>query len=183
MFVGPYLREEEKTGFGVHYRNMTDGFLSLPVMLPGTAVWRGMQSRKAVIRLLTRCSAESKKVMREGKQPSCLLDFWVEHLLSEEAEALKAGQPVPKHFDDAAVADVMMDFLFASQDASTASLTWICALLADYPAVLAQLRAEQARVKPAVDALTTGEQLAEMAFTRQARARVGRVWRAAGGMH
>ena len=41
---------------------LQDGFLSLPLPFPGTAVWRGMQSRKAIIKLLTRCSAESKRV-------------------------------------------------------------------------------------------------------------------------
>lgn len=61
MFVGPYLQEHERTSFGKHYNNMTEGFLALPLPLPGTAVWRGMQSRKAIIKLLARCAAASKK--------------------------------------------------------------------------------------------------------------------------
>ena len=60
--MGPYLKAEEREGFGEHYKNMTDGFLSLPLPLPGTAVWRGMQSRKKIMALLRRCAAESKKV-------------------------------------------------------------------------------------------------------------------------
>ena len=55
-------------------------------------------------------------------------------------EAQERGLPPPKHFEDVNVADVMMDFLFASQDASTASLTWLSSLLADHPEVLAKAR-------------------------------------------
>lgn len=175
VFVGPYLRPEERTSFGQHYNNMTDGFLSLPIPLPGTAVWRGMQSRKTIIKLLTRCAADCKKArpppsalptsspvhsatprpptpalippptrtqaIAGGKQPSCLLDFWVEHLEGERRESEEKGTPLPEHYHDENIADVIMDFLFASQDASTASLTWIAALMADRPDVLAKARA------------------------------------------
>lgn len=167
VFVGPYLQPEERDAFGDDYKNMTDGFLSFPLPLPGTAVWRGMQSRKKIITLLTRCAAESKKVMKSGKQPACLLDFWVEHLQGEVEDAVKAGQPPPMHCSDVAIADVIMDFLFASQDASTASLTWISALLADRPDVLAKVREEQQRVKPNLNTLLSGDELADMVYTRQ----------------
>lgn len=70
VFVGPYLRDDERSSFGQHYNNMTDGFLSLPIPLPGTAVWRGMQSRKTIIKLLTRCAADSKKARAESAAES-----------------------------------------------------------------------------------------------------------------
>ena len=37
VFVGPYLLDAERTGFGDHYKAMTDAFLSLPLPFPGTA--------------------------------------------------------------------------------------------------------------------------------------------------
>jgi cytochrome P450 family 710 subfamily A protein len=37
------------------------------------------------------------------------------------------------------MADTVMDFLFASQDASTASLVWLTCLLAERPDVLAKV--------------------------------------------
>ena len=39
-----------------------------------------------------------------------------------------------------------MDFLFASQDASTASLTWTMTLLADHPEILQKVHAPHSAV-------------------------------------
>lgn len=64
----------------------------------------------------------------------------MEHLEGERKAAEAKGEPVPEHYHDENVADVIMDFLFASQDASTASLTWIAALMADHPEILAKAR-------------------------------------------
>jgi len=167
VFVGPYLPPSLREEFSEHYRNMTDGFLSLPLPLPGTRVWKGMQSRKAVIRILASCSAAAKTRLAGGGSPECLLDFWVEHLAAETAEAAKAGQPPPTHWADGEIADTMMDFLFASQDASTASLTWLAALLCDHPDVAAKVRAEVDSVRPDVSRPLDGDTLYRMSYSRQ----------------
>ena len=49
------------------------------------------------------------------------------------------GCPPPVHTSDRAMADTVMDFLFASQDASTASLVWVTCLMAEHPEVLAKV--------------------------------------------
>jgi cytochrome P450 len=106
--------------------------------------------------------------MSTGEEPACLLDFWIK-VLQEMEEAAAKGEPAPKHNQDIEMAYVMMDFLFACQNASTASLTWIFAFLHQHPEVLAkvphpivcsiflfpmlasdfeQVREEQARVRP-----------------------------------
>ena len=59
-----------------------------------------------------------------------------------------------------------MDFLFASQDASTASLCWVLALMSEYPDILARVREEQRRARPN-DEPVTYESLDAMPFTRQ----------------
>jgi sterol 22-desaturase len=79
--------------------------------------------------------------MQEGREPRCLMDFWSSRCLEEMAEAEAAGVAAPEHTTDAAMADTVMDFLFASQDASTASLVWMMCLMADHPKVLAKARA------------------------------------------
>lgn len=56
------------------------------------------------------------------------------------AEADANGEPHPEHCNVHRMADVIMDFLFASQDASTASLTWVMALMADRPDVMNKVR-------------------------------------------
>ena len=54
-------------------------------------------------------------------------------------ETADKSEHAPKHSQDIEMAYVMMDFLFASQDASTASLTWIFAFLRQHPEVLAKV--------------------------------------------
>ena len=56
-------------------------------------------------------------------------------------DAADAGAEPPFYADDKRIADAMMDFLFASQDASTASLVWTITLMAEHPDVLARVGA------------------------------------------
>lgn len=67
------------------------------------------------------------------------MDFWAQRCLEEIAEASQQGVPPPGHVTDAAMAETVMDFLFASQDASTASLVWVTCLMAEHPEVLAKV--------------------------------------------
>jgi cytochrome P450 len=76
-----------------------------------------------------------------GGEPRCLMDFWAQRCLEEVAEAAQNGVPPPGHASDHAMADTVMDFLFASQDASTASLVWTMCLMADHPDILQKVRA------------------------------------------
>ena len=74
-----------------------------------------------------------------GTEPCCLMDFWAQRCLEEMEAADRAGLPQPGHTTDAAMADTVMDFLFASQDASTASLVWLTCVMADRPDILAKV--------------------------------------------
>lgn len=68
------------------------------------------------------------------------MDYWAQKCLEEMAEAETQGVLPPRHCSDAAMADTVMDFLFASQDASTASLVWTLCMMADRPEILAKVR-------------------------------------------
>jgi cytochrome P450 len=65
---------------------------------------------------------------------------FTKQVLKELKESADRGEPAPAHCNVHKMADVVMDFLFASQDASTASLTWILALMADHPDVFEKVR-------------------------------------------
>ena len=67
------------------------------------------------------------------------MDFWALRCLEEMREAEEAGMQPGAHTGDQEMADTIMDFLFASQDASTASLVWMMCLMAGYPDVLAKV--------------------------------------------
>jgi hypothetical protein len=59
-------------------------------------------------------------------------------------------------------------FLFASQDASTASLVWTLAVMADRPDILARVRAEQYALRgDKLETTLDGELIGQMVFTRQ----------------
>lgn len=170
VFLGPYLPPgPEKEAFGRNYRNITDGFLAFPLCVPGTAVWRARQSRFKVLAVLLRCANDALAAARRGDhEPCCLLDYWCERCLKEAADAEARGAPAPPHTTPLRIADAVLDFLFASQDASTASLTWSVTLTADHPEVLRRVRLEQAAVRGADRGATvTGDVLRRMRYTRQ----------------
>lgn len=164
VFVGPYL-EDPKT-FSKHYLQMTLGFLSLPINFPGTGLWKAVKARKEVQRVLTRAVRLSKEKMGAHEQPQCLLDFWTEQVLEEIKSAESKGEPLPHYSSDFEMACVVMDFLFASQDASTASITQTVAILADRPDVLEKVRKEQEELNPERGPLTY-ELVEKMVYTRQ----------------
>ena len=168
VFVGPYLDDPAvKAEFSKAYRAMTDAFLAFPVCLPGTAVWRGRKGRMYILEVLKSAATRSIAHVRAGGEPRCLMDFWSQKCLEEIAEAEAAGLPPPPHTTVTRMADAMLDFLFASQDASTASLTWVLAFMDEHRDVLERVRAEQQALRPDPEATITGELLAEMSYTRQ----------------
>ena len=164
VFVGPYLEDPEH--FSVMYLHITEGFLSAPINLPGTGLWKAIRGRIGVEKVLQRAAVLSKENMSKGMEPRCLLDFWVQRLLEEINEAEAKGETPPEYCTNEKIASVCMDFLFASQDASTASLTQTIALLADHPDILEKVRKEQEEVNPNRETLTY-ELLEKMVYTRQ----------------
>lgn len=169
VFVGPYLDDPVvKEKFSKAYSDMTDAFLAFPLCVPGTAVWRGRQGRMYVMKVLETCVGRARTYIQSGGEPRCLADFWVRRCLEEIAEAEEQGVSPPSHTTDYKMADALILFLFASQDASTASLVWTTALMADHPDILARVRAEQYSARgDNLEKKLDGESLANMPFTRQ----------------
>lgn len=81
--------------------------------------------------------------MRPGDRPNATIALRPSsiQILSDIKDAADAGQEAPFYADDKKIAETVMDFLFASQDASTASLVWTITLMAEHPEVLARVRA------------------------------------------
>lgn len=165
VFLGEHLHNREE--FTRNYDIITHGFLSAPLYFPGTALYKAVQSRKIAIRELQAAVRRSKlRMSKPDAEPHCLLDFWTATILEKVKEAEEEGGEAPEYSHDDAMADSMLDFLFASQDASTASLTMITATMADRPEILARVREEQDRIRGNGERLTY-DRLQEMTFTRQ----------------
>ena len=69
---------------------------------------------------------------------------------------LADNEKPPEFTDDHEIACLVLDFLFASQDASTASLVWIVTLLANnmHPEVAKKCREEQRQIRPNGEKIT-----------------------------
>ncbi|KAK7195395.1 cytochrome p450-like protein [Novymonas esmeraldas] len=165
VFMGEHLHNRAE--FTRNYDIITHGFLSAPLYLPGTNLYKAVQSRKLAMAELQAAVRRSKaRMARPDAEPHCLLDFWTTTVLEKVKEAEEEGGDAPAYASDHAMADTMLDFLFASQDASTASLTMITATMADRPEILERVRKEQARLRPNNEPLTY-DLVQEMTFTRQ----------------
>eukprot|EP00760_Papus_ankaliazontas_P038493 PhM_4_TR9144/c0_g1_i1/m.90240/K09832/CYP710A; sterol 22-desaturase len=164
VFLGPYLRNP--VSFSADYHTITVGFLSAPIYLPGTGLWKAVRARERVMVELLWAVSEAKKYIIAGGEPRCLLDFWTQEVLRSVAEAEASQQPPPKHAVDHKMATTVMDFLFASQDATTAATTWIVANMADNPEMLQKVRDEQKKVRPCNEPMTF-DLLQEMKYARQ----------------
>lgn len=179
VFVGPYLEPSKRKQFCDDYMLMNDGLLCLPWAFPGSALWRAIRARKRIVAMLAEFAAKSKVAMRKAKeegtvQPECLLDFWMwdtNDRLDAWEKAKKESDdpesvPRPPHTLDEEIGHTVLDFLFASQDASSASLTWVCHFLSKHPDILERVRAEQKEVRPTDEPLDLNT-LNKMPFTRQ----------------
>ena len=69
------------------------------------------------------------------------MDFWAQRCLEEVREAEEQKVAAAGHTTDRAMADTVMDFLFASQDATTSAVVWVTVLMAAHPDVLHKVRA------------------------------------------
>eukprot|EP00798_Chlamydomonas_sp_ICE-L_P016403 gene16403-22610_t len=94
-----------------------------------------LKEYKEAGKVLTKAAARSKARMAQGIEPECLLDFWSVQVLKECKEADEAGEPHPEYSANDRMADSVMDFLFASQDATSSAVTWALTLMAENPDV------------------------------------------------
>jgi len=94
------------------------------------------------------------------------LDVCIEALNKDIEEAKQNNLPEVEHSSDHDIACTVLDFLFASQDASTASLVWVLSLLDQHRDVLEKVREEQFKFRPNDEPITQ-EMIAKMEYTNQ----------------
>jgi len=92
-----------------------------------------MKADKRIRKQLAEFCKRSKEYTWNGGEPRCVLDYWTKTVRDEEAKNIA---------DDRLMAATVLDFLFASQDATTSALAWTMALMCSYPHILAKVRQE-----------------------------------------
>jgi sterol 22-desaturase len=122
------------------------------IYVPFTKCWRGKRIADAVVAEFARCAAACKVNMASGAQPTCIVDQWVLHMMESKAyrekvavegeEGVEKPSNLIREFEDEEIARTLFTFLFASQDASSSSTTWLFQVLAQRPDVTERLRQE-----------------------------------------
>uniref|UniRef100_A0A7N2LSL9 Cytochrome P450 n=1 Tax=Quercus lobata TaxID=97700 RepID=A0A7N2LSL9_QUELO len=99
--------------------------------------------------------------MKKGKEPTCLIDFWMQETVKELTALSESGETT------ALPSDVEIgSYLFVAQDASTSSLLWAVTLLDSHLEVLAKVREEVESIwLLESDSLITSDQIAQMKYT------------------
>ncbi|XP_059623116.1 cytochrome P450 710A1-like [Cornus florida] len=168
VFVGPYLDPQARDKFNRDYNLFNVGLMKLPIDFPGFAFREARLAVERLVGTLALCADDSKKRMKAGHEPTCLIDFWMQDIVREcAAVGADSGESESPHTASIEIGGHLFDFLFASQDASTSSLLWAVTMLDSHPEVLAKVRKEVAGIwSPESDSLITAEQLSEMKYTQ-----------------
>ncbi|CCG83849.1 protein of unknown function [Taphrina deformans PYCC 5710] len=155
-FFGYWIKDSQIKQISEDYWYITAAMelVNFPLALPYTKVWYGIRARKTVIKAFIEASAESRKAMEAGQEPNCMVDSWIKAMLDAKKFAAsgqdKSAAPASvliRDFSDDEIAQTMLSFLFASQDATSSAMSWMFQLLTDNPEVFDKVRAEQLSVR------------------------------------
>ncbi|CAO3649310.1 unnamed protein product [Cunninghamella blakesleeana] len=149
VFLGYYMSNEIAEKISDEYFNITAALelVNFPIPLPGTKVYKAIQSRKFIVKHFVEAIKDSRVRMDNGGEVKSMMDAWISSMKEYELECERQGKAPPRKFDDREIALTILTFLFASQDATSSALTWAFQLLADHPDVLQRVRDEQIKVR------------------------------------
>jgi sterol 22-desaturase len=145
VFCGPHIPSSAVREIADKYWQITKALelVNFPLALPGTKVYGAIQARKVAMRWLEDAARKSKIAMQEGRDVECLLDAWA----METMTVNDSNGKNKRDYSDHEMAQVVLSFLFASQDAMSSGIIYMFQHLADHPDILAKIREEQLRVR------------------------------------
>ena len=151
VFCGPHIPQHAVKEISHKYWQITKSLelVNFPLALPGTKIYGAVQARKYAMKYLVEAAEKSKAAMAAGAQVECLIDEWAREIMAmKEQDGDAAGASKTKRdFSAHEIAQVVLSFLFASQDAMSSGIVYMFQHFADHPDVLAKIREEQMRVR------------------------------------
>ena len=106
--------------------------------------------------------------MKKGKEPTCLIDFWMQEIVKKLTALSEFGETTVApllNTSNVEIGSYLFVFLFAAQDASTSSLLWAVTLLDSHPKVLVKVHEEVESIwLLESDSLITGDQIMQMKY-------------------
>ncbi|KAH8658210.1 cytochrome P450 [Xylariales sp. PMI_506] len=154
-FFGDYISQDSVKQIADDFYKVTAALelvnVPLSIYVPFTKTWWGKRIADDVQKEFARCAGLCKANMATGAEPTCIVDQWVQHMMEskryhERVAAGEAGVEKPtnliREFSNEEIGQTLFTFLFASQDASSSSTTWLFQVMAQRPDVLDRVRAE-----------------------------------------
>jgi C-22 sterol desaturase len=154
-FVGNYISQDAVKKIADDFYCITAALelvnVPLSLYVPFTKSWLGKRAANVVLKEFAKCAAACKLNMAAGGEAICIIDRWVQHMIESKKynDKVAAGETdmekpgvLIREFTNEEIAQTMFTFLFASQDASSSSTTWIFQIMAQRPDVLDRVRAE-----------------------------------------
>lgn len=189
VLMGSYITEDEIDSLNEMFYIVNSGLIALPVNLPGTPLNKAIATREKLMEKLRSVVRNAHKNFLSHKDNQSvsyyLLENVINNLRREQAKKDNNGVDDQQHKDLAGheftdlpelpetgpwsvtkVANVILNLLFASQDASTSSIVWSVHLLDKHRDVLEKVRQEQLAIRPN-DEPITHELLDKMTYTHQ----------------
>lgn len=158
IFLGGYLPQQYHQKFAMDWNNVNEGLLSFPILIPGLGLWKARESRYRLVENIEDCFRHCREDVNAGREVyPCLMSHWVKHL-TETKQILETTEDELTHS--------ILDFMFASQDASISALTWTVDLMNGFPEVFQKVRAEQHKIRPNNEPITA-DLVRNMTYTRQ----------------
>ena len=106
--------------------------------------------------------------MKKGKEPTCLIDFWMQEIVKKLTALSEFGETTVApllNTSNVEIGSYLFVFLFAARDASTSSLLWAVTLLDSHLKVLAKVHEEVESIwLLESDSLITGDQIMQMKY-------------------
>lgn len=168
-FCGDYITEEQIKLIADNYFKITAALelVNFPIIIPYTKTWYGKQIADQTMQIFADCSAEAKKYIEKGGEPTCVMDEWI-YLMKqarENQEQDPSAKLLVREFTDKEISETIFTFLFASQDASSSLACWLFQIVADRPDVTEKIRAEQLEVRSSPDEPLTLDLINRMTYT------------------
>ncbi|XP_034695298.1 3-epi-6-deoxocathasterone 23-monooxygenase CYP90D1 [Vitis riparia] len=124
---------EEMEFLRKQFQEFISGLMSLPVNIPGTRLYRSLQAKKKMVKLVGKIIQERRNINQPSKVPKDVLDV----LLNDSSQLLT----------DTLISDNMIDLMIPGEDSVPVLVTLAIKYLSDCPAALQQLTEENMRLK------------------------------------
>ncbi|KNA04245.1 hypothetical protein SOVF_201480 [Spinacia oleracea] len=114
------------------FQEFVSGLMSLPVNLPGTQLYRSLQAKKEMVKLMKKIIVTKRNKMIQGADPNDVLDV----LLSDQSGQLT----------DDLMSDNMIDMMIPGEDSVPLLITLAIKYLSDSPLALQKFTEENVKV-------------------------------------